>query len=126
MRLPVLVLTSALFAGNALATTPQILTNHLGYETTGSKHAVILGHSGDTVSKCTLKTQPDGKEVFAAEAKATGPVKKWRDWNFWTVDFDSVTSEGKFYLECASNKGSVRSSDRDSRSNSWKRTRFPM
>ncbi len=109
MRLPLLVLTSALFAGNALAATPQILTNHLGYETTGSKHAVILGHSGDTVSKCALKTQSNDKEVFAAEAKASGPVKKWRDWYFWTIDFDSVTNEGQFYLECASSQGSVRS-----------------
>ena len=92
MRLPVLILTSALFAGNAFAATPQILTNHLGYETAGSKHAVILGHSGDTVSKCALKTQSDGREVFATTAKATGQVKKWRDWYFWTIDFDSVTT----------------------------------
>ncbi len=69
MRLPLLVLTSALFAGNAFSATPQILTNHLGYETTGSKRAVILGHSGDTVSKCALKTQSDDKEVFAIDSE---------------------------------------------------------
>ncbi len=109
MRLPVLLLTSALLAGNAFAATPQILTNHLGYETIGSKHAVVRGHAGDTVSKCFLKTQPAGTEVFATEAKATGPVKKWRDWYFWTIDFDSVTNEGQFYLECASNQGIIRS-----------------
>ena len=109
MRLLVLIVASALFAGNAFATTLRILTNHLGYETTGSKHGVILGHAGDTVSKCFLKTQADGKQVFAAEAKATGPVNKWRDWYFWTVDFNSVVAEGQFYLECASNQGTVRS-----------------
>lgn len=109
MRLPVLVLTSALFAGNAFAATPQILTNHLGYEISGAKQAVVLGHPGDTVLKCSLRTQPDGKEVFASDAKAVGPVQKWRDWYFWTIAFDSVTTEGQFYLECASSQGTIRS-----------------
>jgi Glycosyl hydrolase family 9/Cellulase N-terminal ig-like domain len=110
MRVRVLAVASALFASiTAFAATPQILTNHLGYETTGSKHAVVLGHAGDTVSKCSLQSQPDGKEVFATEAKPTGPVKKWRDWYFWTLDFDAVTIEGQYYLECASNRGTIRS-----------------
>ena len=110
MRVPVLVAASALFISTAaFAGAPEILTNHLGYETTGSKHAVILGHSGDTLSKCALKASPDRREVFTTDAKASGPVQKWRDWYFWTIDFDSVTSEGQFYLECASNQGAVRS-----------------
>ena len=110
MRVPVLVAASALFISTvAFAGAPQILTNHLGYETTGSKHAVILGHSGDTLSKCALKASPDGREVFTTDARASGPVHKWRDWYFWTIDFDSVTREGQFYLECASNQGAVRS-----------------
>lgn len=110
VRVPVFVIASALFAStNVLAATPQILTNHLGYETTGSKHAVVLGHSGETVSKCSLQTQPGGKEVFTTDAKASGPVQKWRDWYFWAIDFDTVTSEGQYYLECASNQGTIRS-----------------
>jgi len=110
MRAPVLLVASTLFASIVgYASNPQILTNHLGYETNGAKHAVILGHPGDTVSKCPLKKQPGGQEVISVDAKATGPVQKWRDWNFWTVDFDSFTKEGQYYLECATNQGAIRS-----------------
>ncbi len=70
MRLPVLVL-SALFAGNAFAATPQILTNHLGYETTGSKHAVILGHSGryrlEVLAEDAIRRQRSFRELRRRE-----------------------------------------------------------
>jgi hypothetical protein len=36
-------------------------------------------------------------------------VQKWKDWNFWTLDFDSFSAEGKYYIECTTNSGSVRS-----------------
>ena len=110
MRVPLISFASAILASTvAFATTPRVLTNHLGYEANGPKHAVILGHAGDTVSKCALISQPDKKEIVTVDAKAAGSVKKWRDWDFWTVDFDSVTTEGQFYFECASNQGMVRS-----------------
>ena len=110
MRVPLISFASAILASTvAFATTPRVLTNHLGYEANGPKHAVILGHAGDTVSKCALISQPDKKEIVTVDAKAAGSVKKWRDWDFWTVDFDSVTTAGQFYFECASNQGMVRS-----------------
>lgn len=87
----------------------KILTNHLGYETSGPKHAVILGESGDTISGCALRSYADDKEVARLPAKAIGPVKKWRNWYFWTVDFDAVRSEGQYYLTCASNRGEAHS-----------------
>jgi hypothetical protein len=39
----------------SLARDLQILTNHLGYEPSGPKHAVVLGKAGDRVSDCVLK-----------------------------------------------------------------------
>jgi hypothetical protein len=87
----------------------KVLTNHLGYETHGPKHAVILGKAGDTVSACSLNDQATNRSVLTIAAKATGPVQKWKDWNFWTLDFDSFSTEGKYYIECATNSASVRS-----------------
>ena len=84
------------FAGEA-----KVLTNHLGYEATGPKHAVILSKSADSVSTCTLKSYPDDKAVLTITPRSVGAVQKWRDWSFWTLDFDSVTSEGEYYLDCA-------------------------
>jgi len=34
-------------------------------------------------------------------AKASGPVQKWKDWYFWTFDFDSYGKRAKYYLECS-------------------------
>src|SRR5581483_1282279 len=87
----------------------KILSNHLGYETNGPKHAVILGKSGDKVSECTLKQDGDNRVALSITPKPAGPVQKWQDWYFWTLDFDSFASEGKYYLDCNANGGSVRS-----------------
>jgi Glycosyl hydrolase family 9 len=36
-------------------------------------------------------------------------VQEWKDWYFWTIDFDSFSTEGKYYLECGTSAGTVRS-----------------
>ena len=97
------------FCATAMADAAKILTNHLGYESTGPKHAVILGNAGQIFSTCALKQEKDGQTVFTAPAKTAGQVKKWRDWQFWTVDFDAYSVEGKYYLECSSGTGLLRS-----------------
>jgi hypothetical protein len=103
--LSLFVLTSAtIFAGDF-----KVLTDHVGYETSAPKHAVLLGKTGDTVSNCALKDVKDDHPVVQLKPAAVGPVKKWRDWYFWTVDFDNVKQEGQYYLECASSRGTARS-----------------
>ncbi len=87
----------------------KILTNHLGYEVSGPKHAVVLGKAGDKVAGCALKDNATDRDVLSLEAKAAGPVQKWKDWYFWTLDFDSFATEGKYYVKCSVAEGSVRS-----------------
>lgn len=98
------LLSTISFAGE-----PKVLTNHLGYEALGPKHAVILGKAGDSVSACALRNYADDKTLFTVTPQVVGPVQKWRDWNFWTVDFDSFTAEGDYYLDCAAREGGLRS-----------------
>jgi hypothetical protein len=97
-------LTASSFAGKS-----AILTNHLGYETRGPKHAVIRAKPGETFSGCVLKDAVSDKLVLNVAPKPSGPVQKWRDWYFWTLDFDSFGSEGKFYLECQTGNALLRS-----------------
>ena len=97
------------FCTLSFAADVKILTNHLGYEPLGPKHAVILGKAGDNVSACALKEEGSDREVLSIPAKAAGPVQKWRDWYFWTLDFNSFSTEGKYYLSCNSSAGSIRS-----------------
>jgi Glycosyl hydrolase family 9/Cellulase N-terminal ig-like domain len=87
----------------------KVLTNHLGYESVGPKHAVILGKAGDEVTSCDLKNYSDNQKNLTLLAHAVGPVKKWWNWYFWTADFDAFQTEGEYYLECMSGSGSVRS-----------------
>lgn len=93
----------------ALASEVKILTNHIGYEPSGPKHAVVVGKTGDNISGCALKDDSTDQQVLSIPAKAAGPVLKWRDWYFWTLDFDSFSTEGKYRLACKSNSGEVQS-----------------
>lgn len=87
----------------------KILTNHIGYEPSGPKHAVVLGKSGDSISDCGLNDNNTDQQLLSVPAKVDGPVQKWRDWYFWTLDFDSFSAEGKYYLACKTNAGELRS-----------------
>jgi hypothetical protein len=96
-------------AGVTCAAEQKVLTNHLGYEATGAKHFVILGKASDSFAHCTLKDWVSDGAFLVIPARAEGAVSKWRDWYFWTGDFDSFATEGKYYLDCASGHGPVRS-----------------
>jgi hypothetical protein len=102
-------LVAALLLVSAQAQELKVLINHVGYEADGPKHAVVLGQASDTVSSCAVKEDGSDRQAFSAAARNAGPVKKWRDWNFWTLDFEQVSTEGKYHLECESNRGTIRS-----------------
>src|SRR5208337_443437 len=103
------VFSSFLFVAQSSAGELKVLTNHLGYETKGPKHAVIVGKASDSVSACVLKDEATDQVVLTIEPKASGPVQRWKDWYFWTLDFDSFATEGKYYLECGAGAANVRS-----------------
>lgn len=103
------LLSVAGFSAFSFAAEAKILTNHLGYEPNGPKHAVVLAREGDMVANCALKNYGDDQDVLSVPAKDSGPVQKWRDWFFWTLNFDSFTTEGKYYLQCTYGSGTVRS-----------------
>jgi hypothetical protein len=56
----------------------KILTNHLGYEPAGPKHAVVLGKAGDSISECSLKNDVNDQHLIAVPWRGTGPVQKWK------------------------------------------------
>jgi hypothetical protein len=104
------LLLFALPKGSIAAEPPlQVLTNHIGYEAAGPKHAVVRGSSVDPVLACALKDAATGAAILSLAPRDVGPVKKWRDWHFWTLDFDDVVTEGAYVLECSSGVATVRS-----------------
>jgi hypothetical protein len=87
----------------------KILHNHVGYEANGSKHAVILGKANEQPISFRILEYESGKEVFSGTAQEIGPVYKWKDWHFWTVDFDAVVTEGLYCIEATSGQETIRS-----------------
>ncbi len=87
----------------------QILINHIGYELTRSKRAVVKGKAADEAGEFRVVDKASGQVVHRGKAERTGPVHKWRDWHFWTIDFSQFDKEGTYYLECDTSDGTLRS-----------------
>jgi hypothetical protein len=105
-----------LFAAAAITVVPfsradqaKVLTNHVGYEVDGPKHAVIQASAAEKFASCTLNDSRDHRTVLTVPAKHLGPVPNWRDWDYWTIDFDSFTTAGNYYLACSSGDHSIHS-----------------
>lgn len=97
-------LAAAAFGGDA-----KILTNHVGYEASGPKRAVILGRAGDVVTGFAVLDAASGRAVLSSRAREAGAVRNWKDWRFWTVDFGGVAAEGTYVLEVEVNGRRIRS-----------------
>lgn len=82
----------------------KILINHLGYETFGPKHAVILGYEKDTISAFKIINHKTQETVFEGNAESAGHVQDWKDWFFWTLDFDGLEEEGTFFIKSLVNE----------------------
>ena len=67
------------------------------------KRAIILASKNDQVKLFRLKEYPGNNTIFAGEPVYSGPVDKWRDWVFWTVNFTTFEKEGHYTLECEVN-----------------------
>lgn len=92
-----------------LAQGARILVNQVGYDPSGAKRAVIQGRQGDAFDAFKVKETATGKEIFAGQPRFIGPVQKWKDWVFWSIDFSPVTQEGSFIIEASSARGTVSS-----------------
>ena len=83
----------------------KILTNQVGYDVGGAKKAVIQAHAGDVFTAFTVKSFPGGEIVLSGTPRHDGPVRKWKDWDFWTVDWSAVDKEGTYVVECTLQAG---------------------
>jgi hypothetical protein len=85
----------------------RILTNQVGYEPAGAKRAVIQSHAGDTFTAFAVKSYPGEEVVLTGTPAHVGPVAKWKDWDFWTIDWTTVDKEGTYVIECTPKSGAA-------------------
>jgi peroxiredoxin len=76
----------------------KILTNQVGYESGGPKRAVVEAQSHLSINTWQLINDSTGKVVFQGQAKYSGPVDQWKNWQFWTIDFSKWTEAGVYRL----------------------------
>ncbi len=95
--------------GGSPASSPaaRILTNQVGYEAAGPKRAVVQGRAGDAFNAFAVKRYPGGETVLSGTPAHAGPVAKWKDWDFWTIDWSAVDQEGTYLIECATENGAT-------------------
>jgi len=88
----VFLVTSLLLNQAVLAKDIKILTNHIGYETIGDKHAVVLGQKNSSITKFQVLDYDTDKVVFSGDAKKVGPS------SFKTISWKGMHSPMLFFI----------------------------
>lgn len=87
----------------------RILINHIGYARQGTKRAVVMGTDGEQAGGFRIVDSAGGQTVYIGETAEGVQVDGWRNWRFWTADFDGLETEGFYYIECDTSAGTLRS-----------------
>src|SRR5919199_5405210 len=77
----------------------KVLTNQVGYEGTKAKRAVVLADRQLAIQQFQLINTSTGKTVYSGKPIYSGPVNKWKNWLFWTIDFSPYTAEGTYQVQ---------------------------
>ncbi|MGF1753568.1 glycoside hydrolase family 9 protein [Vibrio makurazakiensis] len=76
-----------------------LLTNHIGYETQGSKQAILQTKKARLSSHTALLVCADNHMTLDSfEIEKTGQVANWHQGHFFTINFSSVATPGRYYL----------------------------
>jgi hypothetical protein len=104
-----LIVLSLCFHLLVFAQSAKIVTNHAGYEFDGTKKAIIVADDKVDVGSFLLIDENSGEQVFSGKPYYSGSVNKWKNWQFWTIDFSGYTKPGTFKLEVTMPKGIIAS-----------------
>lgn len=84
----------------------KVLVNHIGYERTGPKRAVIDAPADCGPVTCDVRSA-DGRICFTGEAMYAGTVDGWKGYSFWSLDFSALEQAGSYLLEVNTSQQSV-------------------
>lgn len=77
----------------------KVLTNHAGYEDQKAKRAVIIADQRLAIPAFQLINTATGQVAYTGKPIFRGPVDKWKNWVFWTIDFSPYTTEGNYRVQ---------------------------
>jgi len=87
----------------------KIATNHVGYEETRSKRAIIVADTKLNINSFDLLDANTGAKVLSGKAVYKGSVDKWKTFQFWTIDFSAFSKPGTYKLQVKLPKGNIAS-----------------
>jgi hypothetical protein len=93
------ILFLLIFPGKLIAQSAKIVTNHVGYEYSKPKHAILMAESKLAVDNFELINTTTGDKVYTGKVIYSGPVDKWKHWLFWSIDFSGYKTFGNYYLK---------------------------
>jgi thiol-disulfide isomerase/thioredoxin len=76
----------------------RVLTNQVGYESNKPKRAVVVSTRHFPLAFFELIDDSTGRPVYRGQPVYSGPVDKWKSWQFWTIDFTPYTAAGTYRL----------------------------
>jgi hypothetical protein len=82
-----------------LAQDVKVLTNQVGYESAKAKRAMVMADRQLAIPTFQLINTTTGKVAYSGNPVFNGPVSKWKNWVFWTIDFSLYTTEGTYQLQ---------------------------
>jgi hypothetical protein len=88
----------------------QILTNHLGYLPNANKRALISVSDNTKIGEFSLINAASHKTVLTGKAQLAGPVDKWKNKIFWTIDFSEFSTPGNYFITATDENGKTASS----------------
>lgn len=99
MRSPAILILLLCFSFLLRAQPPRILTNQVGYEYNKAKHALIQTNTREIMPSFQLVDENTGKSVYTGKPTYSGPVGKWKHWQFYSIDFTPYTKPGTYHLQ---------------------------
>ncbi|PWI32092.1 chitobiase [Vibrio albus] len=80
----------------------QLLTNHIGYELSGTKQAVLMSAQPLSGTDVAFLYDADSYEIIAEyPVGKSNRVANWHQGYFSCIDFSELTQKGHYYLEVA-------------------------
>lgn len=87
----------------------KVVTNQVGYEYNKAKEAVIVATTKVPLNNFSLVDVANGKTVYTGKTVFSGPVSKWKNFQFWTLDFSAFKTPGTYKIRFSSPKGAISS-----------------
>ena len=88
----------------------RVLVDQVGYETSSTKQALVMGPAMDSPRQFSLVDDATGKTVMTGDLTAGVEVDHWDGRTFWTADFSTWQKPGRYEVRTQTAAGSITSS----------------